>query len=84
MDICKGGTISVGSPSITLTNHHPEPCAITGCNMPGWPANKPVVPAEQNGIPGTLTIQLAATIPPGTYVYDASCCPGSHPTIKVQ
>ena len=83
MDVCKGGTVSAGSTSIRLTNNHPEPCAITGCEMPGWPANL-VVPAEQNGVPGTLTVQLAARVAPGTYPYQASCCPESHPKIIVQ
>lgn len=84
MDVCKGGTIGPGATSITFTNDHSEPCTITGCNMPGWPANNPVVPAEQNGVPGTLTIQLAASVRSGTYPYQASCCPESHPKIIVQ
>jgi hypothetical protein len=84
MDVCKGATISAGSTSITFTNNHSEPCAITGCNMPGWPANNLVVPAEQNGVPGTLTVQLSVVVPKRTYPYQASCCPESHPKIIVQ
>lgn len=84
MDVCEGGTVRTGGTSITFTSHHPVPCTITGCKMPGWPAKKPAVPAEHNGVSGTLTVQLAAIVPPGTYPYQASCCTESHPVIKVQ
>jgi hypothetical protein len=84
MDVCKGGTVPPGTTSITFINHHPEACAITGCHMPGWPAVNPVIPAEQNGVPGTATIQLAAIVRPGSYPYLASCCPNARPVIIVQ
>jgi hypothetical protein len=84
MDVCRGGTVPAGSTSITFTNHHTEPCVITGCLMPGWPAINPVIPAEQNGIPGAATVQLAAIVRPGTYPYLASCCPNAKPVIIVQ
>jgi hypothetical protein len=85
MDICKGGTVAPGATSITFTNHHPVACTITSCTLPGWPAAAPVVPAEKNGVPGELTVQLVAIVQPGTYIYTASCCKkGSSMPIKVQ
>ena len=85
IDVCKGGTVPAGATSITFVNYHPEPCTISGCKMPGWPPANPVIPAEQNGVPGKLTIQLAARLAvPGKYPYLASCCPGAHPVITIQ
>jgi hypothetical protein len=85
MDVCKGGTVPPGATSITFTNHHAEPCTITGCKVPGWPPNSPIIPAEQNGVPGRVTVELAArSAVPGKYPYLASCCPNANPVIIVQ
>jgi hypothetical protein len=44
-----------------------------------------VVPAEQNGVPGTTTVILIAQTQPGTYIYTSNCCPGAtDPKIIVQ
>jgi hypothetical protein len=84
IDVCKGGTIPAGATSFTFVNHHTEPCTISGLKMPGWPPTNPVIPAEQNGVPGQLTIQLSVMPAPGKYAYLASCCPGAHPVITIQ
>ena len=85
MDICKGGTIRSGATSITFTNHHPAACTITNCTLPGCPAIDPVVPAEQNGVPGKLVVQLVVVVQKGTYKYNASCCKkGANPQIQIK
>jgi len=86
MDVCAGGTISTTTSSITFTNHHPQPCDLGSCTLPGWPIADPVVPAAQkNGVAGTLTLQLSPPIPKGDYPYSPDCCDkGTNPEIKVQ
>jgi len=48
MDVCAGGSISVGATSITFTNHHTVACKITSCELPGFPPIPPdvVVPRK--------------------------------------
>jgi hypothetical protein len=88
MDICAGGTISIGATSITFTNNHTVPCNITSCNLPGFPSIPPnvQVPARVGSQPGTKTVTLNP--PPtvaGTYTYTPDCCDqGTPPQIKVQ
>ncbi len=85
MDVCAGGTINAGATTVTFENHHPESCTISGCTMPGWPTSDPVVPAQQGGHPGTLTVQLSQPAVVGDYPYTASCCKKrTGPQIKVQ
>lgn len=85
MDVCAGGTISVGANSVTFENHHTEACTISGCTMPGWPTTNPVVPAKSGDTPGTLTVDLSTRAVKGDYPYTASCCrKKTGPAIKVQ
>jgi hypothetical protein len=79
MDICAGGTINAGATSITFTNHHPQPCTITSCNMPGWPTTPPVI----NPPSGVVYLSTPAQL--GTYNYTPDCCDElTAPQIKVQ
>ena len=88
MDICAGGTISIGTTSITFTNNHTVACNITSCNLPGFPTIPPnvQVPARVGSQAGSKTVTLNP--PPsvaGTYTYAPDCCdPGTPPEIKVQ
>jgi hypothetical protein len=86
--VCQDGTIGGNTSSITFVNYYTTPCTITSCQVPGWPAPpqaNPVVPAAQNGVPGTATVQLMSQTQPGDYPYTSSCCPGAtNPKIKVQ
>ena len=82
--ICQDGTIGTTSGSITFLNYNVNPCAIISCSVPGWPSPpqaNPVVPAAQNGVPGTLTLPLLrhGAIPVGSYPYQSNCCPGGTP-----
>jgi len=64
--------------TVTFVNPNDVPCTITMCTLPGWnpPTYPPnlTVPPEQNGQPGTLTVQFAANIPAKTYYYNSDCC----------
>jgi hypothetical protein len=88
MNVCAGGSISVGATSIIFTNHHPVECKITSCDLPGFPPIPPdvVVPAKVGSHPGTKTVQLNP--PPmakGDYEYTPDCCgKETNPVIKVQ
>jgi len=85
MDVCAGGTISTTTNSITFVNHHPEPCDLGSCDLPGWPTTDPVVPAAANGVAGTLTLQLSPPTAKGGYPYSPDCCDDeTNPQIKVQ
>jgi hypothetical protein len=93
MNVCDGGTISGGVTSILFTNPNTTSYTITSCKdangntMPGWPATNPVIPAAQNGVSGSHTVQLAvAAISGKSYVYtpSPSCTIGTNPTIRVQ
>ena len=85
MDICAGGTVSVGVNSISFTNHHSADCTITSCNMPGWPTTDPVIPKKVGSTPGTGTVQLSQSATVGTYPYTPNCCDQqTPPAIKVQ
>lgn len=85
MDVCAGGTISVGANSVTFENHHTETCTLSGCDMPGWPTTDPVVPAKSGETPGTLIVNLSTPAVAGNYPYSASCCKKrTGPEIKVQ
>jgi hypothetical protein len=85
MDVCAGGTINAGATSITFTNHHPEDCTITGCDMPGWPTTDPVIPGKQGSTPGSLAVDLSTPATQGTYDYTPDCCDEeTGPQIKVQ
>lgn len=75
--VCNDGSISRNASSITFVNYGQVPCTITSCGVPGWPSPpkpNPVVPAEQNGVPGTVTVQLDSQTQPGTYPYTSDCC----------
>jgi hypothetical protein len=84
MDVCAGGSISVGATSITFTNNRPVACKITSCELPGFPVPV-VVPAKVGSQPGTATVTLnpPATVK-GDYKYTADCCDKTNPVIKVQ
>src|SRR5260370_1328417 len=41
MDVCAGGSISVGATSITFTNHHNVGWKITSCEFPAFPPIHP-------------------------------------------
>jgi len=85
MDVCGGGTISVGATSITFENHHADDCTLSDCNLPGWPTTSPVVPKKVGGTAGTLTVPLNPPAVAGDYTYSPSCCTKrTNPTIKVQ
>ncbi len=90
MDVCAGGTISIGATSITFTNNHPEPCNITSCDLPGFPPIPPdvQVPARVGSQPGTITVPLnppPSVVNPKGYPYTPACCDeDTNPTIKVQ
>ena len=85
MDVCAGGTISVGSTSITFTNDHTVKCTITSCDMPGWPTTAPVIPKRQGGTAGRAVVNLNPPATAGCYTYTPDCCgPETNPTIKVQ
>jgi len=85
MDICAGGTVSVGVNSISFTNDHHEECTITSCDMPGWPTTDPVIPGRQGSTPGTGVVYLSQPATAGTYDYTSDCCDqDTNPTIKVQ
>jgi hypothetical protein len=85
MDVCGGGTISVGATSISFTNDHTEPCTLSDCTLPGWPTTNPVIPAKQGSTPGTGTVPLSTPATAGDYPYTASCCKKrTGPQIKVQ
>jgi hypothetical protein len=85
MDVCGGGTISVGATSITFENHHDQTCTLADCTMSGWPTTDPVVPAKNGATPGTLTVQLSSSAVAGDYTYTPSCCnKRGAPVIKVQ
>ncbi len=85
MDICAGGTVSVGTTSISFTNNHQQ-CTITSCTMPGWPTTAPVIPGKQGSTPGTGTVQLSIPAAAGgPYTYTPDCCKKeTNPTIKVE
>ena len=85
MDVCAGGTISIGDNSITFTNDHREQCTITSCDMPGWPTTDPVIPGRQGSTPGTGIVYLTEPAQAGTYDYTPDCCDQeTGPQIKVQ
>jgi len=85
MDVCAGGTISTTTNSITFENHHPQPCNLGSCTIPGWPTPNPVVPARANGVAGTWILQLSPPIPKNDYPYHPNCCDKqTDPAIKVQ
>jgi len=85
MDICAGGTISVGATQIDFTNNHTEDCAITSSDMPGWPTTDPVIPKRQGGIAGTGTVYLTTPATAGSYTYTPVCCDQeTDPIIRVQ
>ena len=85
MDICAGGTISVGANSITFTNDHSVECTITTCTMPGWPTKPPVIPKRENGIPGSGIVYLTKPATKGKYSYTPDCCgKQTDPQIKVE
>jgi hypothetical protein len=55
--------------------------------MPGWPNAEPVIPAAQNGLNGSGTVQLSARTVTGEYSFTTNpVCNtmGTNPTIKVQ
>jgi hypothetical protein len=81
MDICAGGTVSVGANSISFTNNHNENCTITSCSMPGWPTTAPVITAKTTqSVP--LSTPAAAG---GPYTYTPNCCTKrTDPQIRVQ
>jgi hypothetical protein len=85
MDICGGGTISVGANSINFTNDHTEACTITSCTLAGWPTTDPVIAAKQGSTPGSGTVNLSVPATAGTYTYTPNCCrKRNNPQIKVQ
>jgi len=86
MDICAGGTVSIGATSISFTNDHPEQCTITSCDMPGWPTTDPIIPGRQGSTPGTGTVQLSTpAVAGGPYTYTPGCCKKrTAPVIRVQ
>ncbi len=80
MDICAGGTISIGATSISFTNNHDEDCTITSCTMAGWPTTAPVITHKQ-----TQSVPLSTPATKGDYTYTPNCCKKrTDPTIKVQ
>ena len=88
MDVCAGGTISIGTASITFTNDHNVVCNITSCALPGFPSIPPnvQVPAKVGSQAGSKTVILNP--PPsvaGSYSYTPDCCDqAGPPVIKVQ
>jgi hypothetical protein len=55
--------------------------------MPGWPNSEPVIPAAQNGVSGSGTVQLSARTTIGDYSFttDPACnTMATNPKIKVQ
>jgi hypothetical protein len=87
VNVCVGGTCSAGVTSITFTNSLTESVTITSCTMPGWPNSEPVIPAAQNGVSGSGTVQLSARTTIGDYSFttDPACnTMATNPKIKVQ
>jgi len=85
--VCTGGPCNAGVSSLTFTNGLPQEVTITSCTMPGWPKTQPQVPAAQNGVNGSTTVQLASRTTVGTYDYttNPSCnTKATNPQIKVQ
>jgi len=80
MDICAGGTVSVGATSISFTNNHNENCTITSCTIAGWPTTDPVIAAKT-----TQSVPLSTPATAGDYTYTPNCCTKrTDPIIKVQ
>lgn len=87
LNACTGGTCGVGVTSLTFTNSLTQSVTITSCTMPGWPNAEPVIPAAQNGLNGSGTVQLSARTVTGEYSFTTNpVCNtmGTNPTIKVQ
>jgi hypothetical protein len=85
MDICAGGTVSIGATLITFTNDHTVECTITRCDMPGWPKTDPVIPKRQGGTPGSGIVHLTQPAIKGKYTYTPDCCgKQTDPQIKVE
>lgn len=81
IDVLTGGTLAVGSKSVTFTNNTGSTVYVNGCTLSGFPAK---VPVPNGG--GTVTFSPpgpAATA--GTYPYTtSSSVRGTPPAIKVQ
>jgi len=83
ISVCSGGTLSVGSTSITFTNSGAAAVLITNLNLPGFPPSLNV-PGAKNGANGTA-IQAISPALAGSYPYTAEPCAGAGtPEIKVQ
>ena len=82
MDICAGGSISVGATSITFKNDHNVDCTITSCELPGFPPPPVVIPAKSTR---TVPLNPPPTVK-GDYEYTPDCCgkKETNPVIKVQ